>query len=85
MDVINGFFKRLQLSLAKTQLQGFILKPKQISCLNYIYRGFDVVAVLPTGFGKSLIYQVLPFLIPVKDKSNIIVVVAPLNSIIEDW
>ncbi len=32
------------------------LKPEQEECLN----GGDVVALLPTGFGKSLIYQSLP-------------------------
>ena len=47
-------------------------------------QGYDVIAVLPTGFGKSLIYQLLPFIIPVKSKSNIVIVVSPLTSIIED-
>ncbi len=36
------------------------LKPEQEECLVHILNGGDVVALLPTGFGKSLIYQLLP-------------------------
>ena len=42
--------------------------------------GKDVLAVLPTGFGKSVIYQ--SFVIA-KDSSSIVVIV-PLRSIIDD-
>ena len=44
----------------------------------------DVIAVLPTGFGKSLLFQLLPEFLPVKGEKNIVFVVCPLNSIIED-
>ena len=44
----------------------------------------DVIAVLPTGFGKSLLFQLLPNFLPVKGEKNIVLVVCPLNSIIED-
>ena len=46
--------------------------------------GNDVIAVLPTGFGKSLLFQLLPNFLPVKADNNIVFVVCPLNSIIED-
>ncbi len=36
------------------------LKPEQEECLVHILNGGDVVTLLPTGFGKSLIYQLLP-------------------------
>ncbi len=36
------------------------LKPEQEECLVHILNGGDVVALLTTGFGKSLIYQLLP-------------------------
>ena len=38
----------------------FCLKPLQVKCFDYILKGYDVVAVLPTGFGKSLLFQLLP-------------------------
>ena len=53
-------------------------------CFEYILKGKDIVAVLPTGFGKSLLFQLLPDFLPVKANSNIVIVVCPLNSIIED-
>ena len=50
----------------------------------YLLKGKDVFAVLPTGFGKSLLFQLLPDIFPVKADKNIVIVVGPLNSIIED-
>ena len=34
------------------------LKPEQKEALEFLLSGRDVLAILPTGFGKSLIYQV---------------------------
>ena len=42
------------------------LKPEQITSIKGIYEGKDVFTWLPTGFGKSIFYQVLPFLFDVK-------------------
>ena len=36
---------------------GFVLKSEQREALEFLIRGKDVFCVLPTGFGKSLIYQ----------------------------
>ena len=48
----------------------------------------DIFVNLPTGFGKSLIYQALPLVyscLPEStDQKNIIVVISPLNSLIKD-
>ncbi|XP_057316793.1 ATP-dependent DNA helicase Q1-like [Hydractinia symbiolongicarpus] len=41
-------------------------------------------AVLPTGYRKSLIFQLLPDVIPQKSTRNIVIVVCPLSSIMED-
>lgn len=84
INEINNFFRVLENALEKNKLQNIYLKPKQVVCLKYIFEGLDVIAILPTGFGKSLIYQLLPWMLPVKEKNNIVIVAAPLNSIIED-
>lgn len=46
----------------------------------------DVFVNLPTGFGKSLIYQALPFVFDhvTKSSGHIVVVVSPLISLMED-
>ena len=43
-------------------------------------RGGDLLGVLPTGFGKSLIFQLLA----VAKKGSIVVVICPLISIMKD-
>ena len=60
------------------------LKPLQTKCLEYILKGKDVIGVLPTGFGKSLIFHLLPYVLPTKGAKNIVLVVYPLNPIIKD-
>ena len=75
---------RLGLALNRCNFRSFCFKPLQVKCFEYLLKGQDVVAVLPTGFGKSLLFQVLPDFLPVKADKNIVIVVCPLNSIIED-
>lgn len=75
---------RLGLALNRLNFPSFCLKPLQVKCLEYLLKGFDVIAVLPTGFGKSLLFQLLPDFLPVKSEKNIVLVVCPLNSIMED-
>ena len=43
--------------------QEVVLKPKQVVCLQSVYLGNDVMCVLPTGYGKSLIFHHLPMLL----------------------
>lgn len=40
----------------------FSLKEEQKTAVKELFEGRDVVAVLPTGFGKSLIFQLLVLL-----------------------
>ena len=37
------------------------LKPERWSAIESVYGGRDVFVSLPTGFGKSICYQMLPF------------------------
>ena len=62
------------------------LKNQQREALEAIYEGKDVVCLLPTGYGKSLIYQLAPFLLGQKsgNHNSIGLVISPLNSIMHD-
>ena len=80
MDV----FKRIHYALQKQDISGFCLKCKQVQCFEKVLSGYDVVCVLPTGYGKSLLYHLLPGILPTKSVRNIVFVNCTLNSIIED-
>ena len=68
---------------------GFILKSEQKKAVESLLRERDVFGVLPTGFGKSLIYQplVLAKNASPKAASSVerptIIVICPLKNIIE--
>ena len=72
--------------------QNITLKEKQLSILKLtVLEKKDVLAVLPTGFGKSLIYQTIaPFADFIeRDEStergkSIVIVISPLNALIKD-
>jgi RecQ family ATP-dependent DNA helicase len=55
------------------------LKDKQISVINEILSGNDVVGLLPTGYGKSLCYLLPPLL-----TKKTIFIVSPLISLMDD-
>ena len=48
-----------------------MLKPEQEQSLLSFVGGHDVVALLPTGFGKSLIFQLAPLVAKELAKANI--------------
>ena len=61
------------------------LKEEQARAVRDLLRGKDVFAILPTGFGKSLIYQVFVRARDYQRQGNAaILVISPLNSIIKD-
>lgn len=59
---------------------GKTIKPIQYDIVKSILEGYDTLAILPTGYGKSLCYQ-LPFLI---NQNKIVLVISPLISLMED-
>ena len=46
----------------------FSLKKEQESAMRHIFNGKDVMAILPTGFGKSLIFQLFVTMCGVRSK-----------------
>ena len=65
----------------------FLIKPKQLECIINIMDNRDTLAILPTSYGKSLIYQIIPSIC--KNLSNqpdhaIVIVFSPLKSLVED-
>ncbi|WP_244975056.1 RecQ family ATP-dependent DNA helicase [Mycobacterium heckeshornense] len=57
------------------------LHPKQLAVMRAFVEGKDFLAVLPTGFGKSLCFQLPALLAP---ESRATVVVSPLAALIKD-
>ena len=85
------FYSSLQAAISHSIYSNVNLKVKQVICLEAIYHGRDVVAVLPTGYGKSVIFHLLPSLF--LDKINyergaaahpVVIVASPLNALIKD-
>ncbi len=61
------------------------IKQEQEHVLTEFLRGKDVFAVLPTEFGKSLIYQLAPLVMKMFPGTNLIfLVVSPLVALMED-
>ena len=57
------------------------LKAEQREALESLISGRDVIAILPTGFGKSLIFQLFCEVKLASNPNTCILVVAPLNSL----
>ena len=53
VDVVESALRDVNLSSGRE----IVLKPEQESALRTLLADRDVLAVLPTGYGKSLIYQ----------------------------
>ena len=70
-----------------------ILKPKQVDCLLHLVcrPTGDVIGILPTGYGKSLIFELLPYLYRIYAnacgqvaRQCVIIVLSPLSSILKE-
>ena len=85
------FLSYVQKALLSAGYDDIILKVKQVMCLESLYLKKDLVAVLPTGYGKSLVFQVLPRLLRERDTrattsvtQSVVLVVSPLNALMYD-
>lgn len=63
-------------------------KPAQIRCLRAVWDNSDLLAVLPTGYGKSAVFQAAPFLTACRDGTEAanrsVIVISPINAIMVD-
>ena len=93
--MVLEFLSCVQTALLSAGYDNIILKVKQVICLESLYLKKDLVAVLPTGYGKSLVFQVLPYLLKERDAAksssnaqvvgpSVVVVVSPLNALMYD-
>ena len=62
------------------------VRDQQLRVVSNFVRGSDVFAVLPTGYGKSLCYALLPSMFDrlLGKDDSIVVVITPLTAIIND-
>ena len=87
---IDLFHRALNYGLQSLGFANISLKEKQYEVLReLVVKKSDVLAVLPTGYGKSLIYQLLPpvtaeFHGGITAKKFSVIVISPLNALIRD-
>ena len=85
-----SFSEALHFSLSALKQSQVSLKPEQRMAIQAVYEGNDVFVLLPTGFGKSLCYQTLPFVMDYKlrlvgtEKSSAVLVISPLVALMVD-
>ena len=83
------FDRALKFSLSERRTPDLKLRTKQPEALKaVVQQKRDVLAVLPTGYGKSLIYQLLPsmfnFLLYGGKYCSIAIIVSPLTALMMD-
>lgn len=86
---LNTFHKAIEFSLKKLGKPKLELKREQYEAIRAIcFERNDALAVLPTGFGKSLIYQVLPGIFDYvgngcepERHDSVVLVVSPLSAL----
>ena len=52
-------------------------KPNQLEAMKLVLQGVDFIAFLPTGYGKSLIFEMIFYA-----NKRTVIIVSPLDSII---
>ena len=62
---------------------GYHLKPEQINVIRNLMEGENTLAILPTGYGKSVCYQI-PALLLGEFRSALTVIISPLKALIRN-
>ena len=77
-------------ALHKLQMADITLKAEQRSAMEALCNRQDVFVWLPTGYGKSVCYEVLPFIMDYKygvietQRHSLVLVVSPLVALMLD-
>ena len=90
---VTAFIQALNFAVVQCDVS-VVFKVAQVRAIEAVYLGRDVIGVLPTGYGKSLIFQLIPDLISFKrhtmssdqtvgdvQRDSVIIVVCPLDSL----
>ena len=85
----SEFAEAVSYAVCKVGKAGIVLKPEHLQSVRHMCDGRDVFLWLPTGFGKSICYELLPFLFDFKlgkvdTESSSVIVVSPLVSLMVD-
>ena len=89
MLTLNSFFHAVGYAIQKLNYDSIFLKVKQYQVLDSILKGRDTIAILPTGYGKSIIFYLLPFICDYINSAKpnngyAVLIITPLNSLIND-
>ena len=91
MLTLNSFFHAVRYALDELDYEDIFLTVKQYQLLASLLQKRDTVAILPTGYGKSIIFHLLPFVYDHFKASTLsyshgcaVLIVTPLNSLISD-
>ena len=60
------FTAAVDFALSCVKQEHLVLRQKQLEVLQTVYEGRDVFVWFPTGYGKSVCYQLLPYMFDVK-------------------
>ena len=91
-NYLSTFHNAIEFSLKKLGRPKLELKREQYDAIRAIcFERKDALAVLPTGFGKSLIYQILPGIFDYVQSGceagrhdSVVLVVSPLSALMRD-
>ena len=85
---VDSFALAMSHALSRLKKDSLKLKPKQIEAIRMVYENKDVFVWLPTGYGKSICFHVLPYVFDFKlgrvgappHKHSVVLIVCPLIS-----
>ncbi len=93
MFSLNQFFHAIKYALSVTNYENIFLKVKQYQVIESVLLKRDTIGILATGYGKSVIFHLIPFAADYLYKNfngrntqngNIILIITQLNAIIDD-